>query len=103
MAPGPACRAPLAGPGAMGGLDAAGMLTAGSSGVFGLHGLSLSGGAAGATTGSVMPSTGQSVHLDQGPRFLLSSQAAASRQSGAPRRSGTPAKPDPTPPSGDRR
>ena len=92
-----------AGPGAMGGLNAAGMLTAGSSGVFGLHGLSLSGGAAGATTGSVMTSTGKSVHLDQGTRFLLSSQAAVSRQGGAPRPSGTTAKPDPKQPSGDRR
>jgi len=79
------------------------MFTAGSSGVFGLHGLSLSGGAAGATTGSVMTSTGKSVHLDQGTRFLLSSQAAVSRQGGAPRPSGTTAKPDPKQPSGDRR
>jgi len=55
-----------AGPGAMGGLDAAGMLTAGSTGVFGLRGLSLSGGAAGAAMGSVMTSSGKSVHLDQG-------------------------------------
>jgi hypothetical protein len=91
-----------AGPGAMGGLDAAGMLTAGSSGVFGLRGLSLSGGAAGAAMGSVMTSSGKSVHLDQGTRFLLSSQAAAPRPGGAPRPSGT-AKPDSKQPSGDRR
>ena len=91
-----------AGPGAMGGLDAAGMLTAGSTGVFGLRGLSLSGGAAGAAMGSVMTSSGKSVHLDQGTRFLLSSQAAASRQGGASQPSGT-AKPDPKRPSADRR
>jgi hypothetical protein len=90
-----------AGPGAMGGLDAAGMLTAGSTGVFGLRGLSLSGGAAGAAMGSVMTSSGKSVHLDQGTRFLLSSQAAAS-QGSASRPSGT-AKPDPRQPSADRR
>jgi len=91
-----------AGPGAMGGLDAAGMLTAGSSGVFGLHGLSLSGGAADAATGSVMTSSAKNVHLDQGTRLLLSSQAGAFRQGGAPRPSGT-TKPDSKQPSGDRR
>jgi len=90
-----------AGPGAMGGLDAAGMLTAGSTGVFGLRGLSLSGGVAGAAMGSVMRSSGKSVHLDPGTRFLLSSPAAAG-QGGASRPSGT-AKPDPKQPSGDRR
>ncbi len=99
---GAASWAPRAGPGAMGGLDAAGMLTAGSSGVFGLHGLSLSGGAADAITGSVMTSSGKSVHLDQGTRFLLSSQAAASGPGAAPRPSGT-AKPDSKQPPGDRR
>jgi ribonuclease E len=91
-----------AGPGAMGGLDTAGMLTAGSSGVFGLHGLSLSGGAADATTGSVMTSSGKSVHLAQGTRFLLSSPAATSRPGSAPRPSGA-ARPDSKQPSGDRR
>ena len=90
-----------AGPGAMGGLDAAGMLTAGSTGVFGLRGLSLSGGVAGAAMASVMRSSGKSVHLDPGTRFLLSSPAAAG-QGGASRPSGT-AKPDPKQPSGDRR
>src|SRR3984893_2640503 len=92
-----------AGPGAMGGVDAAGMLSGTSSGVFGLRGLSLSGSAADAATGSVMTSTGKSVHLDQGTRFLLSSQGAASSQGGtAPRPSGTTS-PDAKQPSGDRR
>jgi len=72
----------------MGGLDAAGLLTTGSTGVFGLRGLSLSGGTAEATTGSIMTSSGKSVHLEQGTRFLLSSQAAASAQGGT-RPSGT--------------
>jgi hypothetical protein len=92
-----------AGPGAMGGLDAAGMLSGSSTGVFGLRGLSLSGGAADAATGSVMTSTGKSVHLDQGTRFLLSSQAAASSHDGkAPRPSGA-ATPDSKQASGERR
>jgi hypothetical protein len=91
-----------AGPGAMGGLDAAGMLTAGSTGVFGLRGLSLPGGAAGAAMGSVMTSSGKSVHLDQGTRLLLSSQAAASGRGGTSPPSGT-AKPGPKRPSGDQR
>jgi hypothetical protein len=99
-----------AGPGAMGGLDAAGMLSGSSAGVFGLRGLSLSGGAADAATGSVMTSTGKSVHLDQGTRFLLSSQTAGSSQRGAaPRQGGTAQRPsgttksDSREPPGDRR
>src|ERR1700719_2384519 len=56
---GSATGALQAGPGAMGGLDAAGMLSGSSTGVFGLRGLSLSGGAADAATGSVMTSTGK--------------------------------------------
>ena len=98
-----------AGPGAMGGLDAAGMLSGGSTGVFGLRGLSLSGGTADAATGSIMTSTGKSVHLDQGTRFLLSSQATASSQGGAaPRRGGTAPRPSSSKPDskespGDRR
>jgi hypothetical protein len=107
---GSATGALQAGPGAMGGLDAAGMLSGSSTGVFGLRGLSLSGGSADAATGSVMTSTGKSVHLDQGTRFLLSSQGAASSQGGtaprhggtAPRPSGTTS-PDAKQPSGDRR
>src|SRR4029077_11858753 len=53
-----------AGPGAVGGVDASGLLTAGSSGVFGLRDLSLSSTAAAAAQGSVVTSTGKSVHLD---------------------------------------
>jgi len=68
----------------MGGVDAAGLLTTSSTGVFGLRGLSFSGGTAEATKGSIMTSSGKSVHLEQGTRFLLSSQAAASAQGGIP-------------------
>src|SRR5439155_337621 len=67
-----------AGPGAVGGVDASGLLTAGSAGVFGLRDLSLSSTASGAAQGSVVTSTGKSVHLDQGTRLRLGSQAAAS-------------------------
>jgi hypothetical protein len=107
---GSASGALQAGPGVIGGVDAAEMLSGRSTGVFGLRGLSLSGGTANAATGSVMTSTEKSVHLDQGTRFLLSSQAAASSQRGAaprqggtaPRPSGT-TKPDSKEPPGDRR
>jgi len=49
---------------------------------LGLHGLTLSGGAVDATTGSVMTSSAKNVHLDQSTRLLLSSQAAAGRAHG---------------------
>jgi hypothetical protein len=67
-----------AGPGAVGGVDVSGLLTAVSSGVFGLRDLSLSSTVSGAAQGSVVTSTGKSVHLDQGTRLLLSTQAGAS-------------------------
>jgi hypothetical protein len=79
------------------------MLSGSSTGVFGLRGLSLSGGAADAATGSVMTSTGKSVHLDQGTRFLLSSQAAASSHGGTAGRPSGTSKPDSKEPPGDRR
>ena len=62
----------------MGGVDASPLLTAGSTGVLGLRDLSLSSTASGAAQGSVVTSTGKSVHLDQGTRLLLSSEASAS-------------------------
>ena len=64
--------------GALGGVDAPALLTAGSAGVFGLRDVSLSSTASDAAQGSVVTSTGKSVHLDQGTRLLLSSQAGAS-------------------------
>jgi hypothetical protein len=67
-----------AGPGAVGGVDSSGLLTAASSGVFGLRDLSLSSAASGAGQGSLVTSTGKSVHLDQGTRLLLTTQAGAS-------------------------
>ena len=57
-------------PGAMGGVDASARLTAGSAGVFGLRDVSLSSTASDASQGSVVTSTGRSVHLDQRTRLL---------------------------------
>ena len=60
-------------------MDASGLVTSGSAGgVFGLRALSLSSTASDAAQGSVVPSPGKSVHLDQGSRLPLSSQAGAS-------------------------
>ncbi len=81
-----------AGPGAIGGLDASGLLTAGSSGVFGLRDMGLASTASGTAQGSLITSTGKRIRLDQGTRMLLSSQAEASghtdRQSNAAKPSG---------------
>lgn len=65
-----------AGPGAVGGLDASGMLRSNSSGVFGLRDVSLVSGTSSAAQGSLVTSSGKSVHLDQGTRMLLSAQAS---------------------------
>ena len=92
-----------AGPGAVGGVDASGLLTAGSSGVFGLRDLSLSSAASGAAQGSVVTSTGKSVHLDQGTRLLLSSQASASGPTRGGRESDATKPPGPKGSSPDKR
>ncbi len=70
-----------AGPGAIGGLDASGLLTAGSSGVFGLRDVGLASTASGTAQESLITSTGKRIRLDQGTRMLLSSQAEASGHS----------------------
>lgn len=67
-----------AGPGAVGGVDASGLLTSSSSGVFGMRDVSLATAGSSATQGSVVTSSGKTVHLDQGTRMLLTSQAGAS-------------------------
>ena len=54
-----------------GGLDAKGLLTATSSGVFGLHGTTLTSQASNGTQGSVLVSSDKNVHLDSGTRLLL--------------------------------
>jgi hypothetical protein len=86
---GNAAGALQAGPGAVGGLDASGLLSASSSGVFGLRDVSLSSAGSSTTQGSVVTSTGKSVHLDQGTRMLLSSQAGTSGESHGGRDSDT--------------
>jgi hypothetical protein len=68
------------GPGAVGGLGASGLMTAESAGVFGLRDLSLATAGSSATQGSVVTSSGKSVHLDQGTRMLLGTEAGASGQ-----------------------
>jgi hypothetical protein len=64
--------------GAAGGLNSGGQLTSSSRGVFGLNGVNLVTDASSATQGSVITSTGKSVHLDSGTRLLLVSQSEAS-------------------------
>src|SRR5436853_333638 len=65
--------------GAVGGLNAAGQVTANSQGVFGLHGRNLTAAASNATEGSVITSAGKNVHLDGGTRMLLATPAPAGR------------------------
>jgi hypothetical protein len=86
-----------AGPGATAGLDAD---CPGSTGVFGLRGLSLSGGAAGTAMGAVMTSSGKSVHLDQG---TLPSEFPGGRRPGRRIAALGHRQSDPKQPSGDRR
>jgi hypothetical protein len=62
------------GNGTGGGLDSAGQLTSNSHGVLGLEGLHLSTDATSATEGSLITSSGKSVHLDSGLRMLLVSE-----------------------------
>lgn len=58
-------------PGAAGGLNAAGQLTADSRGVFGMDGVHLATDASNPTQGSLITSSGKNVHLDSGTRLLL--------------------------------
>ena len=62
------------GNGAGPGLDSSGQLTSNSHGVLGLEGLHLSTDATSATEGSLVTSSGKSVHLDSGIRMLLVSE-----------------------------
>lgn len=58
-----------AGPG--GGLNASGQLTPNSRGVFGLEGVQLATDGSNATKGSLLTSSGKTVHLNSGTRLLL--------------------------------
>lgn len=79
--------------GALGGLNAAGQLSSNSQGVFGLNGLNLNAAASNATQGTVITSAGKNVHLDNGTRILLVTQAQAG-SAGESKHSGE-AKPNP--------
>jgi hypothetical protein len=70
-------RALQPGPGASGGLDVSGMLTAQSVGVFGLRGVSLAAGDFASTSESIVTSGGKRLRLEQGTRLLLTSSVGA--------------------------
>ena len=57
--------------GSVGGLNTAGQLASGSSGVFNLQGLNLTSAASNGTTASVVNSTSRNVHLDSGTQMVL--------------------------------
>lgn len=57
--------------GAAGGLNAAGQLTSGSKGVFGMKGMDITSTTAGSAEGSVLSSAARNVRLDRGTRMLL--------------------------------
>ena len=67
--------------GPAGGLNAAGQLTPTSRGVFGLDGVHLATDASNASQGSLITSSGKSMHLDSGTRLLLVSAEVAATPS----------------------
>lgn len=69
--------------GATGGLNAAGRLTSGSRGVFGMQGLDITSGAAGSAEGSLITSATRNVRLGSGTQMLLVTGAHAAGSSGA--------------------
>jgi hypothetical protein len=92
-----------AAPGSVGHVDATGMVGSQSHGVFGLPGMNLSSDTSEAAMGSVITSSGKSVHLDQGTRLLLSSGASATSGSTthqAPAKGAGDAKPSAEKPGG---
>src|SRR5687768_9656506 len=64
--------------GAVGGLNAAGRLTSGSRGAFGMNGIDVASAAAGSAGGSVLTSRARDVELGRGTQMLLVSQASGS-------------------------
>ena len=82
---------------AVGGLNAGGMLTSNSSGVFGLDGLNLGRAAAGSAGGTLLTSSTGAVRLDRGTRLLLSSQSTSQAAAGTQPSAGATSKS----PSGD--
>jgi hypothetical protein len=63
--------------GAVGGLNAAGRLTSGSKGTFGLRGIDVSSATSADAKGSILSSSTQNVRLDRGTRMLLVNGGAA--------------------------
>jgi hypothetical protein len=63
--------------GAVGGLNAAGRLTSGSKGTFGLQGIDVSPATSADAKGSILSSSTQNVRLDRGTRMLLVNGGAA--------------------------
>lgn len=81
--------------GSVGGLNAAGMLTSNSRGVFGLNGLNLNAAASNSRQGSLITSASKNVHLDSGTRFLLVSQVQAGAQAESKSSQAESRKPEP--------
>ena len=74
----------VAGPGAVGGLNATGQLMSDSRGVFGMQGVNLSSATTGAAQGSLITSAGKNLHLASGTQMLLVTQAAGSAETPKP-------------------
>jgi hypothetical protein len=85
--------------GAVGGLNAAGQLTSASHGVFGLNGLNLSAASSGSAQGSLITSTGKTVHLESGTRMLLVTQAGAGEGQSSGKGASPKSEPKPEPKS----
>ncbi len=68
--------------GTTGRLNAAGQLTSGSQGVFGLEGVNLNSATSSNTQGSLITSTGTNVHLDSGTQLLLVAHGEAAASGG---------------------
>jgi hypothetical protein len=75
---------PMPGRVTVGGLNAIGQLTSDSKGVFGLPGIGLSAGTAGAEPTTLITSTGKEVRLESGTQLLLVTQAANPTQATQP-------------------
>ncbi len=80
-------RALEGGAGAVGGLNARGMLSSESQGVFGMRGMNLTQHASG--SGSVVTSAGRSVHLESGTRMLLAVQSGVAQGTSAAQGAGS--------------
>ena len=74
----------VAGPGAVGGLNATGQLMSNSRGVFGMQGVNLSSATTSAAQGSLITSAGKNLHLASGTQMLLVTQAAGSAETPKP-------------------